>query len=99
MSKSKSVLQPVPKKKARHATTREAEIVDLLWSNEEAQTLMGQAADQLEAAAQQLAERFNLEFIEAVLWITETVCGRAGLPPLIYPSPADQECVAVIGDQ
>lgn len=87
MSNRKSGLRPAPKKKAGNVSAREAEVIDLLWENKEAQTLMGQAADQLEAAAQQLAERFDLEFIESVLWITETVCARAGLPPLVYPDP------------
>jgi hypothetical protein len=87
MSNRKSTLHPVPKNKGSNGSAREAQIIDLLWKNEEAQTLMGQAADQLEAAAHQLAEQFDLELVEAVLWITETVCARADLPPLVYPDP------------
>ncbi len=95
MSKSKSVLRPVPKKKAK-TPARETEIIDLLWTNVEAQTLMGQAADQLAAAAQQLTARFNLEFIEALLWITETVCDRYDLPLLVVQSAnVEQERMAL----
>ncbi len=84
---SRSLSKPVPKKKQPRATDRENEITDLLWNNEDAQTLMGQAADQLEAAAQQITARFDLDLAEALLWITETVCARYGLPALVYPFP------------
>jgi hypothetical protein len=86
MSNRKSNLCPVPKKQASNAA-QATEGADLLWTNAEAQALVAHAADDLTAATQQLSSRFDLDFVEALLWIVERVCDHAGLPPLVYPDP------------
>jgi hypothetical protein len=86
MGNRKSNLCPVPKKQVSNAA-HVAESTDLLWTDEEAQAIVAQAADHLAASAGQLSSRFDLDFVEALLWVVERVCDHAGLPPLVYPEP------------